>query len=294
MKQKKWINLLIFIIIIVTSIAALSGILSNEGQGTYQYESIRGQMITIYGKGIYRHMSKEVAVQGIAQDVVTLFVGIPLLLISLFLIKKAGLKARFLLTGTLGYFLVTYLFYTAMGMYNEMFMAYVVLLCAAFFAFLLMMFSFDLNQLPSFFSQNTPIKFVGGFLIFNTVAIAFLWLNIVLPPLFNGTIYPPQVEHYTTLIVQGFDLGLLLPIAFVSAILFLKRKPIGYLLTPVYLIFLSILMTSLSGKIIAMASIGINVLPVIIIIPLINILAILCSFLLLKNIKNSDKVRYTK
>ncbi|HER25072.1 MAG TPA: hypothetical protein ENO17_08500 [Candidatus Atribacteria bacterium] len=289
MKQQKTVNILVFVVVVVALLATLWGICSNQGPGTYQYESIRGQMITIYGKGIYQHMSREVAVQGIAQDYVTLFIGIPLLLVSLFLTGKNSLKARFILAGTLGYFLVTYLFYTAMAMYNEMFLGYVILLGASFFAFANTMFSFDLKQVPSCFTQSTPVKFVGGFLIFNSITIAFLWLSVVLPPLLKGTICPPEVEHYTTLIVQGFDLGLLLPIAFVSAVLFLKRKPFGYLLATVYMIFLSILMTALSGKIIAMASIGVNVFPAVIIIPLINLLAIICSALLIKNINTDVK-----
>ncbi|HBC91336.1 MAG TPA: hypothetical protein DCZ10_00120, partial [Pelotomaculum sp.] len=240
MKQTKTISILVFCIAVIAAAAAAVGIFSHQGPGAYEYESIRGQTITIYGKGLYQHMSAEVAIQGIAQDYVTLFIGVPLLLIALFAARKGSISGRFLLAGTLGYFLVTYLFYLVMGMYNPLFLAYAFLMGASFFAFTLTMLSFDVNKLPLFFAVNTPVKFAGGFLIFNAFSIALLWLSIVVPPLITGIIYPKELEHYTTLIVQGLDLGLLLPLAAVSGVLLIRKIPSGYLLGPVYFIFLSL------------------------------------------------------
>src|SRR5687768_18580755 len=107
--------------------AAAMGIFYTDNGTAYEYTSIRGKTVMIYGKGLYRHMSAEVAPQGIAQDYITLFIGIPCLLISFFLALKGSLRGRFMLAGTLGYFFITYLFYTVMGMYNEMFLVYVLL-----------------------------------------------------------------------------------------------------------------------------------------------------------------------
>ena len=140
---------------------------------------------------------------------------------------------------------MTYLFYLVMAMYNPLFLVYAFLLGATFFAFALAMTGFELETLPGAFGPNTPVRFSGGFLIFNTFAIALMWLSVVLPPLLDGSLYPVDVQHYTTLIVQGMDLGLLLPLCLVSAILLLKRRPAGYLLGSVYLVFLSLLMIAL-------------------------------------------------
>jgi hypothetical protein len=285
MKQTKTITILVFIIAAISAAAASVGIFSRQGPGTYEYLSIRGQIVTVYGKGLYQHMSAEVAIQGIAQDYVTLFIGVPLLLISLFIARKGSLKGRFILAGTLGYFLVTYLFYLAMGMYNPLFLAYAFLMGASFFAITLTMMSFDVNILPGFFRENTPVKFAGGFLIFNAFSIALLWLSIVVPPLIEGTVYPKGLEHYTTLIVQGMDLGLLLPLAAVTGVLLIRKKPFGYLLGPVYFTFLSLLMTALTAKITAMGMAGYNIIPAVFIIPTFNLLSIICSILLVKNIK---------
>ena len=235
-------------------------------------------------------MSADVAIQGIAQDHITLFLAIPLLIISLIGYRKNSFRASFLLTGTLGYFLVTYLFYMTMAMYNKLFLGYVVLLCLSFFAFFLTFKQLSQSNVSELFSSKTPNRFIGWFLIINSVAIAFLWLNILVPPLVNGSIYPDELNHYTTLIVQAFDLGLLLPICFVSGLLLIHKKPNGYLYATVYIVFLSILMTALTAKIIAMSINVVNVIPVIFIIPTINFVTILGVLLMLKNIKNNRQI----
>jgi len=112
-----------------------------------------------------------------------------------------------------------------------------------------------------------------------------LWLQTVLTPLMDGTIIPPEVEHYTTLIVQGMDLGLLLPLSFLSGLFFSLKRKIGYLMAPVYIVFLSVQMAALVSKIIGMKMAGVAVGPSIVIIPTIMAIAICCAFLTLKSVK---------
>lgn len=285
MRQRKNISILVICIVIVAIAATSMGIFSNDGSGNYQYQSIRGKTVTIYGKGLYKDMSAEVAPQGIAQDYITLFLGLPLLLISLIMTRKGSLSARYVLTGTLGYFLVTYLFYLVMGMYNTMFIGYVFLAGASFFSFIICLFEFDINQLQFSFSSRMPVKTIGGILIFNSIAFGMMWLSIVIPPLLNGTIVPVQAEHYTTLVVQGLDLAILLPAAFIIGFLLIHKKPLGYLLAPVYFVFLSLLMCALTAKVSAMAILGYNVVPVVFIIPAFALITIACSVIIFRNIK---------
>lgn len=284
MKEKQTITLLTLLIVLLSGIAAVVGIFSDAGPGEFEYKTIRGATVVIYGKGLYKHMSADVAVQGIAQDVVTLVLGVPLLLVALLGYRKESIKSRFLLTGVTGYFFVTYLFYTAMGMYNELFLVYVTLLGLTFFALYNLLASFDSEKVLTYFPIKTPVKFVGGFLIFNSVVITLMWLGHIIPPLLDGTIYPAELHHYTTMIVQGFDLGLLLPVSFVAGLLLIKRKPVGIIAGVPYIIFLSILMTALTAKIVAMGITGVEVFPAVVIIPLFNLITIYCTVLMLKNI----------
>jgi len=284
MQNYKLLTALVFLIVILAAIASLTGILSKSGEGEYFFTSIHEQVVQIYGKGLYRHMPSDVAVQGIAQDYVTLFIAIPLLILSFLAYRNDNPKARFLLAGTLGYLLVTYLFYLTMGAYNPLFLVYAALLGLIFFSLLKILMSIDLSTLKTNISPAFPHKWVGIFLMINAILIALMWLGIVVPPLLDGTIYPAELFHFTTLIVQGLDIGLLLPLSFVSGLLMYNKTPLGLMAGTVYVVFLSILMTALSAKIIAMAMIGVNVIPAIFIIPLINIITIYAAFKSVKNI----------
>lgn len=287
MQNKKTISTLVILITLFAIIATLSGILSNNGNGEYEYKSIHGQTITIYGKGLYQHMSADVAIQGIAQDYVTLLIAIPFLLLALYRSRLGLLSGKYMLAGVLNYIFLNYLFYMNMAMYNSMFLVYVTLTGLSFFALVLTLISIETNELLSIFNKNTPVKFVGGFLIFNAISIALLWLSVVVPPLLDMSIVPLAVQHYTTLTVQAFDLSLFLPISFVAGFLLIRKNKFGYLTAPVYLVFLSLLMTALIAKIIAMAMAGVNVFPAIIIIPCIAIVAIVCGVILIKNINEN-------
>lgn len=244
-----------------------------ESRGVYSYQSIRGEEVSIYGKGLYRHMSEEVAVQGIAQDYITLFVGVPFLIVSLIWARSGSLRGRYLLAGTLAYFFVGYLFYLIMAMYNPLFLLYTLLMGSTFFALMLTLLSIGTPSNQQRIGSRFPRKYLGIFLIFNAAAIAVLWLGVVVPPLLDGSLYPLQLEHYTTLIVQGMDLGLLLPLAVVSSALLLRRRPSGYLAAPVYVIFLTFQMLALTAKLIFMGLMGYVIIPPIFIIPTFLVLA---------------------
>lgn len=288
MRNKTIISVLVFCIAALAIIASAAGIFSNRGNGLYEYQSIRGQSISIYGKGLYQHMSADVAIQGIAQDYVTLFIAIPLLLFALIWTRREAYKSRFFLAGILNYIFLTYLFYMNMAMFNELFLVYVALTGTSFFALALTLFSIEIDRITIVFNKTIPVKFIGGFLIFNAVSIALLWLSVVVPPLFDKTIVPLAVQHYTTLTVQGFDLSIFLPLSFVSGLLLIRRHRFGYLMASVYLVFLSLLMTALIAKIIAMALAGVNVIPAVFIVPCIAVISVVCAIILLKNMNGNS------
>ena len=285
MKHQKLLTVLVSVIVIVSSISALFGIFSSDGPGKFVYESIRGEAVTIYGFGIYKHMSFEVAIQGIAQDIITLFIGIPALVISFFNAVKGSLKAQLIFSGVTFYFFVSYLMYQLMAMYNEFFLSYVLLTASAFFVLLLTLHPLNLKMVQYAFSEKAKTSFGGIFLILNGAAITLLWLSIVVPPLMDGTLYPDGVEHYTTLVVQAVDLSLLLPLSFLLGYLLYKQKPEGYVYGSVYLVFLSIMMTALLSKIIYMGLNGFQIIPVIFIIPILLAFSLTGAYLMLRDFK---------
>ncbi len=279
------LNVTVILIAIIAAVAAAMGIFYQAGEGPFTFMSIHGQEVRISGEGLYRFMSSDVAIQGKAQDFITLFVAVPLLLVFLFLSGKGSLRYRLILAGTVAYFLVTYTFYLSMGAYNEMFLAYAALSGLSFIAFYL---SIKVINKPLLYKQLRSDRpaFPGWVLMVNALLIALLWLNIVVPPLIDGTLYPAALEHYTTLIVQGYDLGIGLPLSFIAGLLFLKRIDEGLLLAPVYLVFLSFLMLALIAKIVGMGLTGVPVGPPIVIIPVIWVVTVASAGMVLKRVGN--------
>jgi hypothetical protein len=285
MQSKTRITWLILCIAMLAAAVSSYGIFSSGGPGPTTFTSVRGLPVTLYGEGAYRDMSAEVAPQGIAQDYVTLFVAVPLLLVSLYFYRKNSLRGKLLLTGITGYLFVTYLFFTLMAMYNVLFLPWVILLSLCFFTFLLLFRSLDSAFLNAAMSSRVPARFIGGFLMFCAVSIGLLWLSIVLPHALRGTI-PAETEHYTTLVVQALDLAILLPAAFISGRLLYRRTNEGMRAGVIYVIFLTVQMTALTAKVIAMGVLGYSIIPVVFIIPTFNLVALACTVAIIRSVRS--------
>lgn len=61
--------------IVLSLIGSLCGVFSSADRGSYEFTSLHGEKVTIFGKGIYQHESVSVASQAIAQDIVTIVLG---------------------------------------------------------------------------------------------------------------------------------------------------------------------------------------------------------------------------
>jgi len=284
MKFRKSISRLVLFIAILSLVASIYGIFSSQGKGQYDFRTIHDTTVTIFGKGLYQNDSVSAASQAIAQDIVTLLLGLPLLLISLYLFRKGLIRGKLLLAGTIAYFLYTYTSYSFLSMLNQFFLIDVALMSASFFAFVLTMMSFDIENLSSYFSEKLPVKFVGGLLVFIGTIFGLMWLGMIAPSI-SGTA-PTVLEHYTTLVIQAMDLSFVVPTAFLAGILLIKRKSFGYLLSTVVTVKGITMLTALTAMVINQMLAGIEVgLAILILIPLLNIIIIYSLYLIMKNIK---------
>ncbi|MBM7686900.1 hypothetical protein [Defluviitalea raffinosedens] len=292
MKIKRYLIVLVSIIAFLSTIACLFGLFSDGGPGEYEFKSINNEIVKIYGYGLYKDNSISIAAQGIASDFVTLVMGVPLLILSLYLSLKESFKGKILLTGTLSYFLYTYMSYTFLWMYNKFFIIYVMLMSASLYAFILSISSFDIENIKLNFSEKLPVKFLGGYQIFIGVMIGMLWLGKIAPSIIGDKV-PVGLEHYTTLVIQGMDLGIIVPTAILSGIFLIKRKAIGFLLSSVIIIKGITMLTSISAMIINQALHGVNMsMAEVILFPLFNLVSIICLVLLFKNTKTKvEKIR---
>lgn len=227
------LTLLVVLILLLASVAASVGVFYRDGgNGPFAYTTVRGETVTVHGQGIYRYDGADMVAQAIPQDVVTLVLGAPLLLVALVLYRRNSLRGKLLLAGTLAYFLYTY---TAMAMgaaFNELFLVYVALFSASLYAFILAMLAVDLRTLPPVFGDRLPRKTLAGYLFFCAAFLVLAWLGRIVPAQLSGTT-PVGLSTSSTLFIQTMDLGILVPMMVLAAVQLLQRRPLGYLLTAV-------------------------------------------------------------
>lgn len=234
MKNQKTITILVIFIGLLAAFAAGMGLFYQKDGQAYPFTSQRGEGVMINGQGLYFYDTVSSAAQAQGNDLVTLLVGLPLLTISARLAFHGSLRGRLLLTGTLGFFLYTYMSMAMMASFNPLFLVYTALFGLSLYAFILSMMSFNLKTLSNQFSAQLPIGWIAGLMFLVGGFILLAWLGRIVQPLMTGS--TPALENTTTMVIQAMDLALIVPLAFLSGILLLRKSAWGYLLASVTLL----------------------------------------------------------
>lgn len=232
MKYQKSLTFIIIIIFLLALFAASMGLFYKTDGIPFAYTNHRGEQVTINGSGLYFYDTVSSAAQMQGNDLITLMVGLPLLAVSAWLAFRRSLRGKLLLTGTMGFFLYTYLSMATLASYNSLFLVYVVLFTLSLYGFILCMLSFNLSDLPGHFSARLPYGWMSGLMIFTGGFLLLAWLGRIVPPLLNHL--PPALENTTTLVIQAMDLSLIVPLSILAGILLIRRSAWGYLLASVF------------------------------------------------------------
>jgi hypothetical protein len=283
LKNQSSLKWLILLIGMLALFAVLMGLFYPTPGQPYPLTSFRGEKVMINGHGLYYYDTVSMVAQAQANDLITLVVGLPLLIVSTWLAFRGSLRGRLLLTGTLGFFLYTYMSLSMLTAYNSLFLVYVALFGLSLYAFVLSMLSFDLADLSHHFSSHLPRGWIAGILFAMGSFLFLAWMGRIIPPLVQNT--TPALENTTTLVIQAMDLVLIVPLAILSGILLLRRTAWGYLLASVAVLkgLTMTLAVSTMGVNMTLNGVGDN--PVLIgVFIVFTILNFISAVLLLKNV----------
>lgn len=287
MKQKSALNWLVSLVALLALVAAGAGLFYQTDGEPYPYTNHRGETVMLTGRGLYAYDTVSFNAQMQANDFVTLALGLPLLLVSAWLARRGSLRGHLLLTGTLGFFLYTYMSMSFLAAYNALFLVYVALFSLSLFAFILSMLAFDLKTLPGRFSARLPRGWIAATLFAGGGFLLLAWLGRIVPPLLQNQ--TPPLENATTLVIQAMDLGLLVPLTFLSGLLLLRRSSWGYLLASVAVLKFLTMGAAVSAMGVNMSRAGVATSPVEgVVFPLITLLNLVMAILLLKNITDGQ------
>jgi hypothetical protein len=249
------------LIAVLALVAAGTGLFYGDGGSPFAFTSVRGQPVEIYGQGLYRYDTLFQGAGNKGTDMVTLFLGIPLLVLSVMLYRRGSLRGGLLLLGALTWFLYTYASY-ALGpvAYNELFLLYVALFSASLFALVLAFRSFDVRALRSHFSARLPRRGPAIFMFVSALVTLLVWLIAPITALVQGE-PPERLDTYTTLFTNALDLAIIVPIVFLAGVLILRGDPLGYLIAFPLLILEAFLAPMIAAQTVSQLRAGVTFPP---------------------------------
>lgn len=208
-------------------------------------------------ESVYARETASMAAQGIGQDLVNLFIVAPLLIISFWLMKKGNRTGTLIYGGTVFYILYSFVIYSLGVHFNRLFLLYCLVLGLSVYSFII--FFYGLKEVRSWFGKGVPARATGIFLIIVAVVFYFVWLRDVLPAIIDNTI-PKSVSDYNLLVnpVHVIDMAFALPGLIISGILLMKKHSLGYVFTPLSLVFIILMALALAAMGVIMNVKGIN------------------------------------
>jgi hypothetical protein len=234
-------------IAILAVITAGVGLFSQCGDGPFSFTTVYGDTVEIYGQGIYRHDSTFVATLFKGTDVITLFVGIPLLVVGYLFYRRGSLRGSIFLIGILLYFLYIGVTYTFSVLFNSLFLVYTALFSVSLFATIIALTTFDTQVLASKVTSDMPSRGIAIFMFVAGLGTLMLWLSELIGPLMTGQA-PANLGPYTTMFTHGFDSAVITPACVITGIYLLQRKPLGYLLAAPLLILCTLIGVVVIGQ----------------------------------------------
>jgi hypothetical protein len=191
--------------------------------------------------------------QSAGQDIIDLFLIVPVLLVSAFFARRHNKNALLIWAGTVMYLSYTFLIYCFDVHFNRLFIIYCMTLGLSFYS--LLYFFYSQMKTLDVMDVKVPalIKTAGIYFLITACLFYFLWLSEIIPAMMDNTI-PKSLRDVglPTNAVHVIDLSLFLPGIFITGILLLKKRQAGFLLAPIMLTFFVLMDITICGLIIIM------------------------------------------
>jgi hypothetical protein len=208
----------------------------------------------LFVESLYRDPPSLVA-QAVGQDIVTLVVALPALVIGAILASRGSERGRLVWLGVLGYVVYTYLTYAFGIRFNPLFLVYVALLGCSLYSLIGGLATTEFEALKVRFTQRTPLKAVSVFLAVVAILFYFVWLSEAVPAALAGGVPQSVVGDGTpTNVVHVVDMAWLLPGMLLTAVWLWRKRAICYALAGALLTLLALLTLA----IVAMAVVGMS------------------------------------
>jgi hypothetical protein len=217
------------LVALLAAIAAAAGLFVKDDGEPFLFTTLRGQTVKIHGQGLYRYDTLFFGAGFRGQDAVALFLGVPLLALSIFLYRRGTVSGQLLLVGTLGYFLYLYASMALGAAYNKLFLLYVAIFSASLFAFVQVFSSVCSHGAAPPLPSGLPRLGLAIFMLAAGLVTLVVWGAPLVAALIKGD-PPDRMDSYTTMVTYALDLAIITPATFLCAFLVLGDNPLGYVI----------------------------------------------------------------
>lgn len=211
--------------------------------------------VGLFTPGFYAAETANWQAQAIGQDIFDLFIVAPCLFICSILAYKNNKIALMLLSGITLFLTYTFVIYCFDVHFNQLFIVYCITLGLSFYSSIYFLFMQYRDYDSVDFKSNFILRSISVFFISLSVLFYLLWLAEIVPSILHHTIPRSVIEvGALTNAVHVIDLAVILPAFFITAILLMRGKLLGLILTPMLLCF-SILMALSIGVLVVVMKI---------------------------------------
>jgi hypothetical protein len=158
----------------------------------------------------------------LANDVVNLVVGLPILIVAMWLTKRGQLIGLLCWPGALLYTFYNYIAYIFGMPFSWMILSYILLTLLSAYAIYILIKAIEWDKVKDKLAGKIPEKFSGGFLVFYGAAFFLLALSVITGANADkGTVSMPDI---------GVSIAdtVLSALLFIGGILLFRCKPLGY------------------------------------------------------------------
>lgn len=172
-----------------------------------------------------------------SNDIITLFVVVPLLVVAIYFTQKGSQRWLLVLMGLMGYVFYNFSFYLFGAAFNVFFLIYAMLVSMSAITLIVQLSNIRGRKLITIFSKKAPSKAVSIYLIFIALLLFSLELSMIIPFLTSGRI-PDTIKltGLTTSVVFALDFSIVIPASTIAAVMLWQRHAWGFVLGVIMLV----------------------------------------------------------
>ena len=226
--QNRWLATYSIMVAALAGAVATIGVVGRGNLDTTAHTTVRGETVDWVTSGVYANSPERLVAEGVAWDLFTLLVAVPALVVVAVGVGHGSLRARLATIGLFAYLAYQYLMYAVAWAVGPLLLPFVVVFVASWVGIVLILATIDVRSLPDHIGSGFPRRSIVALSVVMPLLLIGMWVPLIASV--NDGQLEGNLHGQTTLVVQALDLGLVVPIGFLTAWLLIRRRAVAILM----------------------------------------------------------------